>query len=409
MRIDFKQPKYIVPLIILPFLPLFFWVYSQNASGKVEVKPEQAGMQEQIGSASSDVQKKAFDDKLQAYSDQYKEADGMTAIGTIDQEGLAAGGAGYDAYRLDSIDRKMKERFGSGGNLPFAGAGVPDAQRRMSLQDQQVAAAFSGLGKGGSGTDPSSGFSYPGYSSPVQVSPPVPAVKEKDPMELFRAQMAYMDSVSRAADPDLKAERKRSEDLARAEAFRKNQPKLSVFKETEVSGVFNTLMPGKNASFITAVIDEDVTGYAGSRIRLRLLEDIRVGKVSVAKGTYLYALISGFGDQRVSLQVTSVLQEGKILPVKLEIYDADGLPGLYVPESAFREFTKDLGGNSMQGVNLQGSGAGNQFLMSGFDKVFQTTSSAIASLIRKNKAKVKYNSYIYLIDPEALLEAQKNY
>jgi hypothetical protein len=86
------------------------------------------------------------------------------------------------------------------------------------------------------------------------------------------------------------------------------------------------------------------------------------------------------------------------------------LPGLYVPESAFREFTKDLGGNSMQGVNLQGSGTkSNQFLMSSFDKVFQSTSSAIASLIRKNKAKIKYNSHIYLIDPEALQNAQKNY
>jgi len=170
------------------------------------------------------------------------------------------------------------------------------------------------------------------------------------------------------------------------------------------------LLPGKKEEFITAIIDENVTGYAGSRIRLRLLEDIRVGNTAVKKGTYLFALITGFGDQRVSLTVESIFLEGKILPVKLELYDTDGLPGLYVPESAFREFTKDLGGNSMQGVNLQGNSANaSQFLMSSFDKVFQSTSAAIANLIRKNKAKIKYNSYIYLIDPQALQNEQKNY
>ncbi|MNL68619.1 hypothetical protein D3C87_1933710 [compost metagenome] len=64
----------------------------------------------------------------------------------------------------------------------------------------------------------------------------------------------------------------------------------------------------------------------------------------------------------------------------------------------------------MQGVNIQGNSANaNQFLMSSIDKMFQSTSSAIATLIRKNKAKIKYNSYIYLIDTEALQNAQQNY
>jgi len=35
------------------------------------------------------------------------------------------------------------------------------------------------------------------------------------------------------------------------------------------------------------------------------------------------------------------------------------------------------------------------------DKIFQSTSSAIAGVIRKNKAKIKYNSYLYLIDNDA--------
>ncbi|MEJ2884659.1 conjugative transposon protein TraM [Pedobacter sp. GR22-6] len=412
MKINFKQPKYIFPLIALPFLFLFFWVYTQSSSAEEPNLKTQEGMQDQIGSASSDVQKKAFDDKLQAYTDQYKEADGMTAVNPIDDaaEGPPGSGSSYDTFEnsgLDSIDRRMKSRF-SGTGLPYADGPSFAAlgNRRMSAQDRQLAEAFSSLNR-----PQHPGYdSYPVYPKPL-LSPDAaaPPVKEKDPMEIFKSQMAYMDSVAKASDPEYKEEMKRQADLAKAESLRKSQPKLAVVKEQEFSDVFNTLLPGKKESFITAVIDENVTAYAGSRIRLRLLEDIRAGNLQVRKGTYLYALISGFGDQRVTLTVQSILQDGKILPVKLDIYDADGLPGLYVPESAFREFTKDLGGNSMQGVNLQGSSTGNQFLMSGIDKVFQSTSSAIASMIRKNKAKVKYNSYIYLIDPEALQNAQKNY
>ena len=85
------------------------------------------------------------------------------------------------------------------------------------------------------------------------------------------------------------------------------------------------------------------------------------------------------------------------------------MPGLYVPSSAFRELTKDLGSNSLQGVTLDGSSGGSQFIMSSVGKIFQSTSSAIADLIRKNKAKLKFNSYLYLIDNDALQRSQKTY
>jgi hypothetical protein len=79
-----------------------------------------------------------------------------------------------------------------------------------------------------------------------------------------------------------------------------------------------------------------------------------------------------------------------------------------VPSSAFRDFTKELGNNSIQGVTIDGSSGNNQFIMSSLDKMFQSTSSAIAGLIRKNKAKLKYNSYLYLIDGDALQNEQKS-
>lgn len=108
--------------------------------------------------------------------------------------------------------------------------------------------------------------------------------------------------------------------------------------------------------------------------------------------------------QRVNLNIVSVLNNGNILPINLTIYDVDGIQGLYVPHSAFREMMRELGQNSVQGTNMDSSGEG--FFTSFFSKAFSSTSRTIANLIRQNKVKLKYNSYVYLINDQQLKENQ---
>jgi conjugative transposon TraM protein len=381
MKINFKQPKYMLPALLLPFLCLFFYVWhsSYTKRGK-EAKPE-AGLNGSVGNVSSNVRKKELADKLDAYRNTYKEADGYTAVNAIPRETSANTGfkdsyTGKEKQTLDSIDRAMKAKY----NRPA----VPARERDM-------AAVLNAI---------------PRRQQPESASAPP---KDRDPMEVFKQQMAYMDSVSKMSDPAYKAEKQKklaAEKVAQQKAAEKI---LAVTKITEADSGFNTVRPEGNSHFIMAVIDENVTGYAGSRLRLKLLEDIRAGGNLIPKGAYLFAQISGFTEQRVKLTITTILSEGKILPVKLELYDLDGLPGLYVPSSAFREFTKDLGSNSVQGVTIDGNSTGSQFIMSSVDKMFQSTSTAIAGLIRKNKAKMKYNSYVYLIDPDALQRMQQSF
>ena len=140
----------------------------------------------------------------------------------------------------------------------------------------------------------------------------------------------------------------------------------------------------------------------GSRFRIRLLEDIFIGKKQkrlVRKGSFLYAEIAGFSQQRVYLSIVSVMTNNEIYPINLSIYDMDGLKGLYVPASAFREMIRELGANSVQGVNVE---TGQGFFTSLASNLFRSTSEAVAAIIRKNKVKLKYNSYIYLINEQDL-------
>jgi hypothetical protein len=164
-----------------------------------------------------------------------------------------------------------------------------------------------------------------------------------------------------------------------------NEHPLAVTATTTSASHFNTIKPLKD--------DPDTGRHRRERHRLcrlahpfKAIAGHRCRRHTIKKGTYLYALINGFSAQRVTLEVRSIFCDGKILPVKLDLYDTDGLPGLYVPESAFRDFTKDLGTNTIQGVTMDGS---SSFVMSSIGKIFESTSSAIAGMIRKNKAQTQ--------------------
>lgn len=376
MKINFKQPKYVLPLLALPFLCLFYYAWQSSFSkNKATAKPP-AGLNGMVGDVSSHVRKQELTGKLDAYRNAYKDADGLSAVKVLPTEGSAASvlpnsNNSREKKTLDSIDRAMKQKF---------------SRPPENKDDQALAGAINSMRH-------------------RQHKPEPELHKENDPMDLFRQQMSYIDSLGKQNDPAFKAE-KLKQDAARKAALAKASEKhLIVGKAGTGPDDFNTVKPPSNDNFIMATIDENMTGYAGSRLRLRLLEDIKAGNNLIPKGTYLYALISGFNGQRVTLAISSILSGGKILPVKLDVYDLDGMAGLYVPSSAFRDFTKDLGGNTMQGVSIDNGTGGSQFIMSSVDKIFQSTSSAIAGIIRKNKAKMKYNSYIYLIDNDALQNA----
>ena len=210
-----------------------------------------------------------------------------------------------------------------------------------------------------------------------------------------------MDSLEKSKDPEYQSA------LAAENKLKKNKEKMTAFLNSTLRVDKSTLNPSFNSitkkngdSFIKAVIDENNKGYLGSRIRFRLLEDINVGKHKINKGTILYGQISGFSLQRVNLNVISILKDGNILPVNLSVFDMDGMQGLYIPQSDFREMLREMGSNSVQGTQMDSGG--ESFFTSLFSSLFSSTSKTIANMIRQNKAKLKYNSYLYLINDKEL-------
>ena len=137
-------------------------------------------------------------------------------------------------------------------------------------------------------------------------------------------------------------------------------------------------------------------------MRLRLLDDIEIDETTLVKGSYLYAEMSGFGSQRVKGNVTSILVHDELVKVSLSLYDTDGLEGLYVPKSSFRETANEVASSAMSGnMSVNNNGNENTFSQWGIQAInnaYQRTANAISKNIRKNKAKLKYGTYVYLVN-----------
>lgn len=182
-----------------------------------------------------------------------------------------------------------------------------------------------------------------------------------------------------------------------------------VKKVTETSHFFNTLSANKEESnLIKAIVDESLKAVDGSRIRLRLLDDVTVEGNVLPKGTYLYAELNGFANQRVKAKIKSVLSNDKIIKINLSVYDMDGLEGFYVPESAFREMVKDVGSQALTGSGLNvrenlttGTSVANS-AANVLQSTYQRVSQAISKRIKQNKVKLKYGSHVYLVNSKEL-------
>ena len=171
------------------------------------------------------------------------------------------------------------------------------------------------------------------------------------------------------------------------------------------SDYFNTLTENDpEPNLIKAIIDEDVKAVDGSRVRLRLLDDIEINETVVPKGTYIYATMNGFGSQRVKGNVKSILIDDDIIKVNLSLYDTDGLEGLYVPSSKFREASKDVASGAMSNTSTLTSNSGSsgnsliQWGNQAITNAVQKTSNAVSKSIRKNSAKIKYGTFVYLVN-----------
>lgn len=392
-KLNFKQQKYILPAIALPFILFLGYQGSKLMSGSNDKKETPRELSVSLGDTQDSILS-----KNDAYDKLFSKGDGRTMLDGLQQENDSLNqytdNLEYKQKRyIDSLNevRKLQATANPAGQTSYYRPNRSEQQDYERSRDiiRMLNKEASGNSNSGYATENPVAQNEQNYDKAV------------DPVKMMREQMLVMDSLEKSRNPEFQAE------LKAQEILKKNKQKMDAFlnstlyvAKSNIHNGFNSIYREKESSFVKAVIDENVTGYLGSRIRFRLLEDVFVGKVKLEKGTVLYGHISGFTLQRVNLNIVSVMKNGTILPINLSIYDSDGMQGLFVPNSAFREMLRELGSNSVQGTNMDAGGKG--FYTSLLSNAFRSASQTAANLIRTNKAKLKYNSYIYLINEKDL-------
>lgn len=369
-KINFRQPKYMLPAILyFPLLGASYFIFDLFHTETLEIQdktlqtteflnPELPGAQikdDGIGSKYENMAK-AWG-KIQDYS----------AVDNIEREETDNNKEQYESqYTQDDIallDEQQQEKA--------AAAEIADAKKREqeALAELEKALAEARL-RGQNAAMPA----------------------------------AEADTATTVPVQGRVAEGRISEESRSVKAPSADEPPSEVVRKVKTtSDYFNTLAKdAREPKLIQAIIDEDIKAVDGSRVRLRLLDDIEINECVVKRGSYLYATVNGFSSGRVKGDISSILVDDELVKVSLTLYDTDGMEGLYVPNSQFRETSKDVASGAMSGnMNMSTGTYGNslaQWGMQAVNNAYQKTSNAISKAIKKNKVNLKYGTFVYLVN-----------
>lgn len=407
-KINFKHPKYVLPLIILPFIFGGYLLFGATGTTQASATDSTtAGININFPKVDSSVSNQAISGKFAAYQNAYLNAKEQSAMNNIYQNPLT--GEVYQSVATDEAFNQLETKRimdsinkAHADNIFYSQQKTkqqsftetePDAY--MQLQNELYASV----------NHPSvSGNTYPdSYLNSSVTSGETSATNEYDQqMKLFREQMRMVDSMQ---NPKQNFTTNRNDNYNN-KGIRYQFTQDTGFKPVSVEAVgnkniagFNTIRNAtKNAGKIMAMIDQDVKATAGSRVRIRLLSDLFAGDVLIPKGTYVYGMVTGFQTQRVNISVKYIPFKEQSIPVQLDLFDNDGYLGLYVPGSNFREFTKEIGSQASQGMSTVVMADGSNVVNNILSQIFNSTTTTAANLIKKNKASLKYNYIVYLRD-----------
>ena len=395
-KIDFRQGKYWFPLVL--FVPLVAIAYFSCEMFKGPTG--QTGMvTDSINTMMPEPAGDGLHGKFAAMEDNILRGDGYTAINALGEEeqGESDDENVYSESEMDRIDKEKAEKKRQEQEMAALQQQLKESRMHINQYDDR----YTGHGSNGS---------------------------QQREMEQFEEQMRQIQERSRKMARDITGDDYPSRNGQQAQInpnaqitgydiygnpiyasqqVKKDTIEVVTKAEDNNADNFNTVADTEKQEdpLIKAMIDQTTKAHEGTRLRFKLLDDVIVKGVKLKKGTYLYGTVTGFGQQRVMADITSILVKDKFLKIHLSVYDLDGMQGFYVPESAFRDMMKNAGSAAMQS-NISfdtggGSGISAEALaLQALQNAYQSTSSAISQAIKKNKAKIKYNTIVYLINEQ---------
>ena len=313
-----KRRKFltVLPLIVLPFLTVVFWLLG-GGSGVSGAAPVKSGLNTQLPDAK--IKSESALDKLSFYA------------------------------MADKDSVKRSEQIRMDPNYGAAAIQKPVGKRIVvDHTEEMINQKISLLQKR---------ISEPAHVEPraVEVDNPVQLTPKADPeMEAINSTLEKLLDVQHPERVKERLVEKKgvvyavttSNDSTGDHFFGREAAKKAAFYSSDHSNDATS-----NPGVIPAVIHGSQSLQSGFVIKLRLLKDVYVKGSRIEAGSFVYGVTS-FEEERMKVEISSIQFEKNLYPVALDVYDLDGIKGIYIPGSATREVVKQSGDQSLQSIGI---------------------------------------------------------
>ena len=370
-----KQRKFFLflPLICVPFLTLMFWLMGGGKTQTVLAKAD-GGLNLNLPDAHN---KETEFNKLDFYNQAEKDSLKLQELMKADPNYAMSKDSEYLATQdfLSSTPAGLNTSLYSGSNNNPAGQEARIYNRLNQLQNEL-----------------SRNYAAPEdnhYSAPYRsYSAPSVGSAEVDRLEKMMETMSetaeedkevsqlssMMDKILDIQHPDRVQQRLKEQSaahLGQVYAF-KTAPKSAVItvldnrpvkqyaeqfnkspdKEMNTFyGLNNEIVGQPDLNAIAAVVHETQTLVSGSTIKLRLCSDAFINGVQIPKGSFIFGLVSLRGE-RLEVDIDGIQYKESLFPVKLSVYDLDGIAGIRIPGAITRDVIKQNSDQTIQSLSM---------------------------------------------------------
>jgi conjugative transposon TraM protein len=368
-----------LPLLVVPFVTILFWILIGKNAGK---EPDQHEVHKGLLMKLPDAILKN-DDALNKLS-YYRKA----AADSARLRDLIA----KDPYYKDSLSASADTLLG----IPLKGldgsqgksrGGLKSSPNDIQAQERQMQAKLAELDKALSQphqpdiskmkADKTIAREESAKDVEIQrLQKMMTGINMNEPVNSADPEMAelnnMLDKILEIQDPEKASEKLRAESLAHIkqvypvlksgeadpvtilEASHVTDSAANLPAKTEHNGFFSLDDPGgaySGQNAIEALIDQTQKLVTGATIKLRLANDIFIAGQRLSMGQPIFGTASLNGE-RLLVQIESVRNENAVFAVNLSVYDADGVEGIYIPGAIARDVSKQSADRAVQGLSI---------------------------------------------------------
>ena len=269
-KINFKQPKYIFPLVVfIPLCALVYFVMQTFGGGE---DAQQTVATDRINTELPQANAEEAGDKMYEMSRRFGDEDAFTAVGAIGEEQKKAEELehGYSEDELNKLDAAEAERIRQQQEMEELERSLAESRRHINSFAYGDTAPSGN--RSGNGSRTASSTATAGYTSQDDFA--------KDLEELDRRSLERQTAIESGfgigrIHPEEQPEKQRKDSIARVRQSEKerNRPKLVIKSGDTNAEKFHTVTSPDDvaeAKLIRAMFDQTTKAKEGTRLRFKL-------------------------------------------------------------------------------------------------------------------------------------------